>query len=277
MPEIYNYTNYKDYLKDFFKEQKIKSPIFSFRYVKQRIGIDPGNLAKILHKERHLATRFIPGFIKLCKLRGKRAEYFEIMVLLGRAKNAQDQAIYLEKLFSIKKITSHRIEEYQYEYYRKWYYSAVRALLDFYYFTDDYEALGEKLSPPITAREAKSAVELLENLELIEKNEDGAYKVTEKIVTTGETWHSAAITNFQKEVISLGAQALNQHKKEHRDVSTITMSINNEDIHKLSKVIHECRQSILSIIDKSEPSNSVYQLNIQLIPLTKIKGSGKSL
>jgi uncharacterized protein (TIGR02147 family) len=64
----------------------------------------------------------------------------------------------------------------KYEFYTKWYYTAVLALIDFFPFSDDYKALGAKLSPPITETEAKKAITLLKKLEMIKENLTGYTK-----------------------------------------------------------------------------------------------------
>ena len=43
----------------------------------------------------------------------------------------------------------------QYEFYSKWYHSAIRSLIDMYPFKDDYSWLAKNVYPPIT-REAKN-------------------------------------------------------------------------------------------------------------------------
>ena len=48
-----------------------------------------------------------------------------------------------------------------YRYYEKWYYGAIRAVLDVERITDDYQALAALLRPAITPTRAREAVELL--------------------------------------------------------------------------------------------------------------------
>jgi uncharacterized protein (TIGR02147 family) len=38
MPNIFNYLNYRDFLKDYYEEHKAKSPCFSYKYLANKAG-----------------------------------------------------------------------------------------------------------------------------------------------------------------------------------------------------------------------------------------------
>lgn len=268
---IYEYFDYRKYLKDYYEFRKKDHPFFSYRYIARRVNLDPGYLVKVLQGKYNIAQRTIEKFIILCKLDGKEAEYFETMVHFAKAKSEKQIKLYFEKLLAFKKVKFKRIEPYQYEFYQKWYYSAMRSLLDFYKFTGDYRALASQLSPPITVKEAKNAVKLLEKLAIIKKNKDGGYSLTNTIITTGDAWRSIAIRQFQKDTIQLAKESLERHQKDIRDISTVTMAIALDDLEDVRDLAQEFRASVLKLAEESQKPNSVYQLNIQLIPLTEIK------
>jgi uncharacterized protein (TIGR02147 family) len=77
------------------------------------------------------------------------------------------------------------LEPDQYEFYSRWYYSAVRSLLGMVPLGDEYNRIGRLLSPSITAVKAKKSVKLLAKLGLIIKNDEGYYKLTNTAITTG--------------------------------------------------------------------------------------------
>jgi uncharacterized protein (TIGR02147 family) len=268
---IFNYFDYRLFLKDFYEEKKKENSFFSYRYMGSKIGIDAGYLVKVLQGKYHIAESSIKKIAEFLKLNDKETEYFATMVNFAKAKSERQTKIYFEKLLSLKNIKSVPLEEYQYEFYKKWYYTAIRSLIGWYDFDGDYKKLGQKLSPPISAKEAKEAVKLLEKLDLIRKSSNGKYELTNNVITTGKEWKSIAVKEFQLQTIELAKESLERHPKDIRDISTVTVSVCFNDIPEIKERIAELRNSILSLASESQNPDCVYQLNIQLVPLTNIQ------
>lgn len=272
MKSIFEYLDYRCYLKDFYEQRKSSNSCFSYRYFGEKIGIDPSLLLKILLKSRHLAEKSIPRVCAFCGFDELEAEYFHNLVHFVKAKTHRESKLYFEKLFSIKNIKSRHLMEQQYEYFRTWYHPVVRSVLEYFDFKDDYALLGKQLSPPITAKEAKESVRLLEKLNLVQRENDGSYRLTEKAVTTGDEWRSVAVTAFQEQTLKLSLEAIERHERSLRDISTVTMNINAEDFDEIRKRINEFRRSIIAYVGERNGPDRSYQLNIQFFPLTSIDG-----
>ena len=82
MPTLYNYLDYRLFIKDFYEENKRKSSFFSYRYLGNKIGIDAGNIVKILQGKRHLSKNMVEKFVHFCKFTSKEAVYFRTRVML---------------------------------------------------------------------------------------------------------------------------------------------------------------------------------------------------
>lgn len=269
---IYDYLSYREFLRDYYEIRKKSESYFSYRYMSYKLGMDHSLLVKILLAKRHLSEKNIPLFANLCGFTKREAEYFEAMVHYEKARSEKQRTLFLEKLLSLKGYRSSKIERYRYEYFQKWYYSAIRSLLGCYEFRGDYRDLAGRLNPAITVNEAKRAVRLLQKLNFIGKDPDGAYILTEDHVTTGEQWESLAIRGYQRETIKMSADSLDRDPKEIRDVSSLTLSVDREAFEDIREIIRECRASIVRRVDSipDDKTDRVYQLNMQMIPLTRI-------
>ena len=270
MKKIYDYIDYHEFLKDFYLEHKQENSYFSFRFIGMKLDLDPGFVAKVMQGKMHLALKSIPKFATFCRLTKRETEYFDCMVKFGRAKNERDVKLYFEKLVSMKGVDARVLEKKQYQFYTKWYYTAVRALLGYYRFSGNYAALAKKLSPAITVEQAKDAVKLLSQLGLVRPDAEGIYRLSNAMISTGEAWHSEAIHAFQMETLALARESLDRHPKELRDISTITVSISHKDLMDIRERAKEFRQSILQLKTGNEEQDVVYQINVQVIPLTEI-------
>lgn len=275
MKSVFEYLDYRAYLKDFYEEKKTRHGFFSYRYFGNKVGIDSSYLLKVLLKSRHLSENSIPRVCAFCGLDGNEAEYFTTLVHFVKARTQNESKLLFEKLLSIRFVKSRRILEQQYEYFRTWYHPVVRSVLEYFDFKDDYTLLGKQLSPPISAKEARASIKLLEQLQLIKKDESGRYRLTDTAVTTGDEWRSAAINAFQEQTIRLSLESIERHDKKLRDISTVTMNINGADFDELRERITEFRRSIISFVNDNSNPDRTYQLNIQFFPLSDVKGGAQ--
>ena len=266
---ITEYLDYRDYLYDFYKEKRQESSYFSYRFISNKVGVDPSHIAKSFLKKRHIPERALTAFIDLCNFNTRDAECFKLLVKFNKAKTDKEAKQWYEKLLSLKDVNSSKIEKGQYEFFKKWYYSAILVLLETYEFSGDYRKLSNKLTPEIKFSEAKEAIELLMSLELIEKNRKGVYIPTDKNITTGETAGQIAIKNYQQEAIRMASESLFRHKKEERDISTVTISVSRNDMSAVGEMIRDFRQALLRYSEEMTTADSVYQLNVQMFPLSK--------
>lgn len=270
MKPVFEYLDYRAYLKDFYEEKKGAHAFFSYRLFGDKVGVDASYLAKVLLGARHLADGRIAAMADYCGLKDREAEYFEALVHFLKAKSQKKSRLYFEKLLSFKSIKAQKLLGHQYEYYRNWQHSAVRSVLEYHAFSGDYKALAAQLSPPISVKEAKESVALLERLGLIRADAKGRYRLTEAALTTGSQWQGLAIESFQEETLRLSRESLQRHAKELRDVSTVTLNINAADYAELRRRIKEFRGEIIKFVNGAADPDRTYQLNIQFFPLSKI-------
>ncbi len=273
-PNVFEYLNYSTFLKDFYDHRKIHNIFFSYRYLGKALNLDAGFLVKVMQGKLALPEKCIAPLIKICGFEGREIEYFRELVHYGRAKTPKDIKLHFERLIAVRDLEPRKVEIAQYTFYQKWYHSAIHSLLLFHEFKGDFKALAAKMSPPISVKEAKESIHLLEDLGFIRKQENGKYVVQDARITTGEKWQSAAIRNFQEECLRLASESLTRHSKELRDISTVTMTLSSKNIEEVRARIKELRQSLLHLHSEGDDPDSVYQVNIQVFPLTQI-GKGK--
>lgn len=271
-PPVFDYLNYHAFLKALYDHRKARNPYFSYRYLGKVLGLDAGFLVKVLQGKLALPAKCLPALTKLCGYEGREAEYLKQLVHYGRAKTAKDIKAHFEAMIALRTEEPRTVEMSQYSFYRKWHHSALHCLLMFHDFQGDFKALAAKLTPPITVKEAKESVQLLQELGFVRKTDDGRYVVTDARLTTGEKWQSVAIRNFQEECWRLAGESWARHAKEIRDMSTVTITLNSKNLEEVKSRIKELRQSLLHLAGEGETPDSVYQVNIQVFPLAMLDG-----
>lgn len=271
MINIFDYLDYRKFLKDFYQARKKEASFFSYRYFARRIGMDYSILIRITQNTLHLSSKKIGTVAEACELQGKQKEYFENLVRFNKAKSQSDCKLYFEKLLSLKSLKSDILLQSQYEFFNKWYYTALWTHLHQVPFKGNFSELGNRLDPPLSARDTRQAVKLLERLELVERDEKGFLRARGKNLTTGEEWRSLAIAQYQKTMIELGHESLERFQKQFRDISTVTINLPKEAVTEFREIIAEFRKSVIKMAESYSSPNDVYQMNIQLFPLTRVE------
>ena len=268
MVNIFDYLDYREFLRDYYKEAKRNKPFFSYRFIGNRVGMDSSYVIKILQGNLHISLKKINRFIKLLELNETESEFFETLVHFGRAKSEKERKLYFDRLFSLSSVKAQHLEPHQYEFFQKWYYSAVWSIINCTPFNGDFHALAGKCMPAITVWDAKRAVRLLSKLGLIAKGTDGNIHTTGQNLTTGWKWYSQAIESNQRDMIRLAGEAISRFTKETRDISTVTMSVDEKALPEIREHIRQFRSSLINIVNSYAGTDRVYQLNIQLFPLS---------
>jgi uncharacterized protein (TIGR02147 family) len=270
MLSVFNYLDFRLFIADAQKEFKSKKPFFTYRYIAQKVGMkSPGHITWIIQGKRNLSRKKIPLFAQLFGLNAEATEFFSALVLFCQAKTHLDKKLFLDKLVALQVPEKQLIQPSSYEFYNKWHYPIVRELIAIHKLGDDFKRIGRLISPAITPREAQQAIALLVKLDLIRKNAQGHYEQVKQAITTGETWRSIGIRQFQMDTFDLARKALNTVPPGERDISTLTMSISEERFGMIKERIKAFRNDLASLITSDPAPTSVYEMNIALFPLSK--------
>lgn len=274
---VFDYTDYRRYLSDYYQFQKNNNSAFSYRYFAKKAGFSSSGFYKeLVDGKRGLSRSLILKFSEALKHSKKEAEYFENMVYFNEAQNVKERVLYLKKMMSHYESKAYRIMAEQYEYFSKWYYAVVRELLSYVPFKDDYKSLAKMVNPPIREDQAKKAVQVLENLKLIEKDKNGFYVRTAPVITTGYPNDDSRVNllnviNFQKSMLEIASEAYDRHPLKDMDMSTLTLSISEDTFKIIKDEITSFRKKLLSIAENDNNPDRIYQLCYYFFPMTKIE------
>ncbi len=266
---IFNYTNYIEYLNDWFKAKKASQPNYSYQMLANKAGFKSRSFMQfVMRAERPLNLKTIPKVTLALNLNKSQAQYFEAMVFFKESKDHETRLRYWEvmkKLGKSSKII--QLQSTQFEYLKDWYLAPLREVICKVDFKNDYAYLGRLLLPSISSAKAKDAVQTLSKLKLV-KRKGAIYKAMDKHIQAFQLVQSLAIRNFQKQAFLLGNFAHERIPKEQRDLSTITLSSSEDGFEKIKKLAKEFRKDVLKIVEESDSYNRVFQLNLQFFPVS---------
>ena len=270
LPDIGVYSDFRQYLKDCYQVRKSQDPKFSHRYFCKKAGFSSSSaFADVLAGRRSLPATAAMRLANAFELNKADEEFFMHLVDFNQAGSLEVKNMHYSKMLSQKRIQLDIISRDNHEYFAKWYHAALRELLYFEPFKDDYKALGRKLNPTVPGPQVKKAILLLEKLGMIKKDAKGFYRQTAALITTDELGASLHVENFQAETMKLAVEALERHRKEDKDISTLTATLSPESVEKVKAALHNLRQCIMSMAEQDQKVDRVIQINIQMFPLTR--------
>jgi uncharacterized protein (TIGR02147 family) len=265
---IYDYLDYREFLRALFAAKKAEDARFSHRSLAQHLGIKaPGHMLFVMQRKRNLSEELALRLSKYLKLKKPEIAYFLNLIKFNDARASHEKQYAFEQLQSVRRRGTSIVSPERYSFYEKWYYSAIRASLDVTPFSDDYRALGRSIKPSVTAQEAKESVALLARLGFIKRDARGFFHPSEPTISTGDAWQSAAITHLHRQFIALGGESLDRFPKGERDVSCLTVTLSPASLEKVRERIKSARAEILEIAASEPAADRVMQCNFQVFPL----------
>lgn len=270
-PNIYDYMDYRTFLKDMFRFRKHKDSYFSYRYFSGKAGFSSPNFLKlVIDGKRNLTSASLAKVAKGFGFLKQEREFFENLVFMNQAKDHEEKKHYLKRIMSIKGyIKTRRIEKKSYEYFSKWFTVAVREIVMFEGRDYTAEQIASILNPKITPKEAETAINLLMDLGFIKKDKDGLWVQSDAALSTDPEVKSLAIANFHREMLKLASESIERYSANERDISALTLRVNSASMAEIKRKIIEFRKELLEFALDEETADQVLQVNLQVFPLTK--------
>lgn len=266
---VFKYEDYHVFLRDWVAAKKRERSSFSYQELADRIGLkSKSSLRLVCMGERDLSPSAAVKFVVALGLEERETEYFLALVGYNNASDPRERDVFLQQMKKVPRpIEKTILSAQEFDYFGKWYVAVVRELVSIHSFGGDFKALGSLLEPPISADEARHALKVLLDLELIEPCGD-LYTQKNAILHTREELRSQAIKTYQRETMGLGADALDRVAPDRRHITTLTMGLDEARWRSIRKLTQEYRQKLIEIGSEEGPVDRVYQVNIQVFPLT---------
>jgi uncharacterized protein (TIGR02147 family) len=268
MINIYVYIDYRKYLLDFIAAKKLQNTKYSCRMLSSRLGISAATLVRILNGKRNLSKTLLPVFIDYLKLPEEAAGYFSLMVQLAQVKDLNEKNKLYQDILDHRSRRIKKMNQKQHSLFEKWHLLALREIIDIKGTVDSYTGIADHLRPTVPVKEVKKDITMLKNRGIIADDGNGRLYATDKLLSTGETWENVVIQKYQSDMIRLADNALQRYPKGERDISTMTVGFCPDDIIKVKEILKRTRQEIMALAEDAKNREYVYQINIQVFPLS---------
>ncbi|EKD51410.1 MAG: hypothetical protein ACD_62C00260G0002 [uncultured bacterium] len=269
---VFDFTDYREFLRAYYEEQKKKYPFFSYRYFARLADIGGQSyLQMIMSGKRNLSAKTVQKFIKAIKLKKKDAQYFETLVLFNQTKKEDERELYLDRLLCLKpakKIS--QLQQDRYLYFTNKNLVILREMVSLPHFEEDPEWISRSLNGAITPKEVVRIIELLIKLDLIKRNDEGKLVLSSGSVKTPQDVESLEAYQYYRSIFNDAKEAILTVPFDKREVDSLTIPISDKHIPKIKEIIQTSLEEIVKLVNsEKEPFDDVYQINTIFYPVTK--------
>lgn len=271
-PDVFDYLDHRAFLRAWFEARKAVNPRFSHRAFLRRAGQkSPSLLLHVMRGDRNLTEATTEGFLVALGLDPQRAAYFRALVALDAAKTDEARNQAFERISAARRVRdARRIEDASFRYLSTWYFPAIRELAACEGFRADPAWIARQLRPPISTAAAREALAMLRETGLLRDDADGLPRPSEASIVTPTEVAGLAVHNYHREMSERAREAIDGVPAGERHLLGVTVAIPAALVPRLKDELNALQARLLDLCDGSPgPRDRVYQLNLQLVPLSR--------
>lgn len=283
-PRLNSFTDYRHYLREFyeFRRNQTRSSLRPYSYANFAAAADiksPNYLKLIIDGQRNLSQDMAKRFAKAMNLSKEETEEFVALVDYTQATEPLERNRFLKALADIRvrqQLKSGEINADTWNKVPSWVTWVLYALVDQKGVSFKVEDLFEAMRGKARSEDIRRSLEkLLASGELTQNVETGEVAKGRELMAGSEDVPVAMVRKLQAELIYLGLESLFQDQPQDREFGAQTLSLTEKEFEQLKFELRQFRKrwaKDIGVARKTDKGDRVFQLNIQLFPVTK--GSG---
>lgn len=272
-PNIQEYHDYLEYLKDWVEYLRNEDAEFSLRKVAKEARMASGYLSMCFNRKRKLAEKSYQKIKPLLKITGKEEKYLDLLRIVAES---EDPKLRVNALTSLQKMkdyrNANRSELEVHQYLSKWYFVVVREMVRMPEFSGHEEWIQERLRGRISQKEISEALKFLVEFGFVSKSEAGTYSVAEKQLNCEEGVYRLSLGEFHRQMLDWAKASIEEIPRDQRLLLGHTVTLTRENFEKVKTIIRESIEQIEAVDNMPQAQGmEVYHIELAAFPLTKNK------
>lgn len=276
MLNIDEISDYRDLLKNYFAERKLEFPLYSYKMMGQKLGLETSQMYRVLNKELHLPNRSIPFAKDLLGLKGRGGELFEILVAASKTKSQAKKDKLYKMAIALKDVEMRAIDTMELQFLCKWWIPVVRTLIEMNDGVAVVSRMVKQIKPAVSKDQVEFAIEVLKELKLITPLASERYAVSRANFTSSGTAKVTAIRSYQNQLLALAQNALATIDPAERNISSLLVGVDEDCFSDLKEMTLEFRRQVQKRVEEVQKPSRIMQFVFALYPVANMaKGESK--
>ncbi|MFZ4403980.1 MAG: TIGR02147 family protein [Pseudobdellovibrionaceae bacterium] len=266
---IFNYSDYRQFLKDWFEAQKAQNKSFSYAQFAQKAGFEARSFLRlvIMHK-RNLSVDGIAKMQKGLGLSANDTEGFRLLVLANQATAIENRLRLWEQFLSLQpKTQKSQMVQDTLMFLSRFSNPILLQVLRQPHVSHRPQDLAHMLD--INLEKLHEGLEALSKLKIIRYTADGDIETTPELLFTTDDVPNVALQSYHQKALHKAIECL-ELPSEEREYQSVLISLSPEHLASLKKKIRQIADEIdQAYSGPKAQSEKVYTLNLNLIPVTR--------
>jgi uncharacterized protein (TIGR02147 family) len=280
-PSVGEYLDFRKFLAAYYNYRRdiSKNDIRPYTYGVFSAGADiksPNYLKMIIEGRRNLSPEMIGKFAKALGLNKEQSDEFRLLVMYGQASDPAERNMHLKELNELRvsqKLKTGEIDSKTWAKIPSWLTWVIFAATEQEGVNgNDLQALRKILRDKASVDEIESALNnLISSGELAKDETTGELKRNRQLMENSDEVSVAMIRKLQSELMYLGLESLYQDSATEREFGSATLSLTKAEFDELRLTLRKIRkdaQKNAAVARSTSKGERVYQLNLQLFPVT---------
>ncbi len=280
-PRLNLFADYRQYLREFYdyRRNQTRHLLRPYNYSTFAAGADirsPNYLKLIIGGQRNLSTEMAGKFAKAMHLSREETEEFIALVDYTQAVDPLERNRYLKALADIRvrqQLKSGEINADTWAKVPSWVTWVLYALAEQKNVAFAPEELFELMRGKARSEDIRRSLDkLITSGELTRNADTGEVTKGRELMTGSEDVPVEMVRKLQAELIYLGLESLFQDVPQDREIGAQTLALTEKEFEQLKFELRQFRKrwaKDIGVARKTEKGDRVFQLNIQLFPVTR--------
>lgn len=271
--KLFDYDDYRRFLKDYFDEQKKLRAVFSHRFFAAKAGFSSSSYClNVIRGRFNLTEKSIAKITKAMGLNNSQSRYFAALVEYNQAKRVEERENAWDEIVRIRSKNEFvHISHEQKDFFSKWYYPVLRELVCHPDFDGDMMRLARTIVPRMSTEEARTAVSNMRRWKLIEKDSEGRFHRT-SLMIDAKNVSPMDLRQIRREYVQQAIGAVETKNPNERFAAFTTLAMSEKSYDYAVKVLEEARQKIMAKASDDPIVEKIYEMMIVAYPMSEKLG-----
>lgn len=244
------------------------NPRYSLRAFARDLELTSSRLSDVLKGHKGLSVDSGTAIANRLGLGLVETRYFCDLITAQHARTPSARVIASTRVQGATAMTDYKVlKDDEFSMIAQWYHLAILELLAPPAKDLSTDVIAQRLG--INKLLVEEAIDRMERLELIERNDQGLLSRSVKGVVTSDKIPSEAIRSHHQQVIAKAAEALLNQPLTERDFTSMTVAFDRRLVPEVKDLIERFKREFLSLVEAMPGAKQdVYALGIQLFNLT---------